>query len=101
MNSASIRCTDGAIELQGTIDHGSILELIEPGEHCIKQASADTISVDWGRVILANSAALALLLHWRRHAEAINKSLVNHNVPEFLISLARISQLDFLFATDS
>jgi ABC-type transporter Mla MlaB component len=101
LNSASIRCTDGAIELQGTIDHGSILELIEPGERCIKQSSSDTISVDWGKVNLANSAALALLLHWRRQAEAIDKSLINHHVPEFLISLARISQLDFLFATDT
>jgi ABC-type transporter Mla MlaB component len=89
---------DGAIRLQGTIDHGSILELIEPGERCIKQTSGTTINIDWGQVQLANSAALALLLHWSRHAQAANKTLISTKVPDFLIALARLSQLEFLFA---
>lgn len=97
MNTAVINCDNGALVLSGAIDHASVMALIPLGERCIAQASAASINVDWSQVTLANSAALALLLQWTRQAEAAGKTLINQRVPDFLVSLARLSSLEFLF----
>lgn len=97
MNSAAVNCENGALVLIGAIDHASVMALIPLGERCIAQTDAASICVDWSQVTLANSAALALLLHWTRQAESAGKTLINQQVPDFLVSLARLSSLEFLF----
>jgi phospholipid transport system transporter-binding protein len=97
LSAASINSDEGILVLQGAIDHSSVMALIHQGERCIAQAAGASVTVDWSQVTLANSAALALLLQWTRHAQLVGKSLINQHAPGFLVSLARLSSLEFLF----
>jgi phospholipid transport system transporter-binding protein len=50
--------------------------------------------VDLGGVTQANSAALAMLIEWLRLARRDGRELKLRNVPEPLLKLARLSELD-------
>lgn len=90
---------DNTLHLSGIIDHTSVVELLRQGQQFITSTQQSALSLDWSEVSYANSAALALLLQWTRQAQAANKSLISLSVPEFLVQLARLSQLEFLFAS--
>ncbi|MFO1369740.1 MAG: STAS domain-containing protein [Marinagarivorans sp.] len=90
---------DNTLHLSGIIDHASVVKLLQQGQQFITSTQQSALNLDWSEVSYANSAALALLLQWTRQAQAANKSLISLSVPEFLVQLARLSQLEFLFAS--
>jgi len=55
-------------------------------------------TVDLGAVSACDSAGLALLIDWRRRARREGVELVYRNVPDRLLKLARISEVDSLLA---
>jgi phospholipid transport system transporter-binding protein len=94
---AQLGIAQNVAQVSGNIDHHSVLALINTGQQHIVSASHADVIFDWSRVTHANSAALALILHWLRLAQSHNKNIIHQNAPEFLIALARLSQLEFLF----
>jgi phospholipid transport system transporter-binding protein len=94
---ANIVCVNGVLVLSGSIDYESVINLSSLGTNFINQTDAKSLSVDWAEVTFANSVALALLLQWMRQAEAVGKLINSINVPDFLMSQARLCQLEFLF----
>lgn len=99
MSGAQLQCVDKTLHLSGVIDHTSVVELLQQGQQFITSTQQSALNLDWSEVSYANSAALALLLQWTRQAQAVNKSLVSLSAPKFLVQLARLSQLEFLFAS--
>ncbi|HMU67877.1 MAG TPA: STAS domain-containing protein [Cellvibrionaceae bacterium] len=97
MSSAQLQCVDNTLSLSGLIDHTSVVSLLQQGQQFVSSADPQELIVDWAQVAYANSAALAMVLQWTRQAQAAGKSLRSQNVPEFLVQLARVSQLEFLF----
>lgn len=100
MCNAQVQGVDNTLRLSGVIDHASVLNLLQQGQEFLAQAQARSIVVDWSAVTYANSAGLAMLLQWTRLAQAANKALSSQNAPEFLVQLAKVSQLEFLFARE-
>lgn len=58
--------------------------------------SGDSLHLDLAKVTRADSAALSLLFELARQGEAQGKSFTLQNVPETLISLARLYGADTL-----
>jgi phospholipid transport system transporter-binding protein len=56
--------------------------------------SAKEITVDLGRVALTDSAGLALMIEWLKHARAKRTHLRFQNVPKQLLTLAKLSGFD-------
>lgn len=98
MSGAQLQCMDNTLLLSGVIDHASVVTLLLQGQHFIANAQPRELCVDWAQVTYANSAALAMLLQWTRQAQAADKLLSSRSAPAFLVQLARVSQLEFLFA---
>ncbi|MEY4588230.1 MAG: hypothetical protein RL497_306 [Pseudomonadota bacterium] len=98
MSTAEITYSNGTLALNGVVDHGSVMALMQQGQKYIAQAETTSLILDWTHITYANSAALAMVLQWTRQAEASGKSILSQNAPEFLVSLARLSQLEFIFA---
>jgi phospholipid transport system transporter-binding protein len=89
---------NNALELSGVIDHSSVVDLVSRGEQFIAETQSHELTVDWSQVTYANSAALAMILQWTRRAQGAGKRLGSSRVPDFLVQLACVSQLEFLFA---
>jgi phospholipid transport system transporter-binding protein len=98
LSGAQITCVNNTLALSGVIDHASVLALTKDGVGYLSSIDSLSPIVDWAQVTYANSAALAMLLQWTRQAEAAGKTLHSQNAPEFLVQLARLSQLEFLFS---
>ncbi len=98
MSGAQVHGSGDTLALSGVIDHGSVEQLLQQGQVFIASTQSMELIVDWSLVTYANSAALALLLQWTRQAQAQHKSLRSQGAPGFLVQLARVSQLEFLFA---
>lgn len=47
-------------------------------------------TIDWREVDAVDSSALALILHWRRHAATRGRTLAHSNLPGGVIALAQL-----------
>ena len=56
--------------------------------------SAKEITVDLGRVALTDSAGLALMIEWLKHARSQRVHLRFQNIPKQLLTLAKLSGFD-------
>lgn len=68
-------------------------QLLGLGAEAIAQGVTE---VDFARVGKVDSSALSLMLAWRRRAQAAGRRLEFRNVPDSLISLARLYGVDTL-----
>ncbi len=68
-------------------------QLLSLGAEAIAQGVTE---VDFARVGKVDSSALSLMLAWRRRAQAAGRRLEFRNVPDSLISLARLYGVDTL-----
>ena len=57
--------------------------------------------VDLAGVNACDSAGLALLIEWLRQARRAGTAIVYRNVPERMLQLARISELDGIITADA
>jgi phospholipid transport system transporter-binding protein len=64
----------------------------------LRGASAGALEIDCGAVSLADSAGLAVLLDWLSAAKAAGRKLRYTHLPEDVVALARISEVDELLA---
>jgi phospholipid transport system transporter-binding protein len=62
----------------------------------LRDAGAGPVEIDCGAVSLADSAGLAVLLDWLSAAKGAGQTLRYTHLPEDLVALARISEVDEL-----
>lgn len=84
---------EGRWLLQGDIDFSSAPALLEAGCRLIEQAHP-RCQFDLSAVESLNTAALSLLLSWRRHADQASTELEFFNLPESLRAIAQLSDLE-------
>ncbi|MES9829335.1 MAG: STAS domain-containing protein [Candidatus Thiodiazotropha sp.] len=87
---------DGAFRfhVQGEMTFSSVKELLL---HSNKLFSAvEELEVDLSRVDHADSAGLALVLEWMAQAAERNARIVFTGVPESMVSIARLCQVESL-----
>ncbi|MGA0023637.1 MAG: STAS domain-containing protein [Burkholderiales bacterium] len=82
-----IECSEGRCLLKGAVNLETALSLREEG---LRLFTAPEVTLDLSGVTEVDSAAVSLLFEWRRAALAANRSIRYVNLPENLISLARL-----------
>ena len=82
--------------LEGVLDAATVVGLIDQGKQLIDQA-ADVWTVDMSRVERVSSSAVALLLEWYRHARQQQTGLRVSGVPDTLLPIIQISDLEDFF----
>jgi phospholipid transport system transporter-binding protein len=78
--------------LEGELDFFTVPDVLARARSC--KSGDDAIRVDLKGVTRADSAGLALLLEWLRRSERAGCSISFVNVPEQLMSIARICGLE-------
>ncbi len=85
------------LQLQGPLTLASMTRLLEETAAYARQATLpDCLAIDFANVTEFDSSAVALMLHWRREAERLGKSLRYVHLPGNLQSLAELYGVDGL-----
>jgi phospholipid transport system transporter-binding protein len=83
----SIACDGGRCTVQGPITMGNVTAVLEESSRLFASPS---LLVDLAGVTEVDSAAVSLLLEWRREAAKANRRIDYANVPANLKSLAEL-----------
>lgn len=93
---ARIEVVSGSkLQVFGDLGFDDVVLLKQQGERLLS-ACSDCCEIDLSNVEQAGSAALSLLLSWLRYSENLNMALEFSHVPEGLIGVAQVSELDSL-----
>ncbi len=82
-----ISCDGDRCKLEGAVNSGNVVALLEESRRLF---TTPQITVDLAGLTEVDSAAISLLLEWRREAQRGNRKIVFANLPENLKSLARL-----------
>lgn len=82
----------GRFQVSGELVFATVPELLAQGRVLFDSDAG--IELDFHRVTRADSAGLALLIEWTRIAHHRHRNIVFRNVPEQLLSIARVSGVD-------
>lgn len=94
MSEASFECVnDASYRLIGRVTFATVPAIWHESK-AMFVSPADSLSVDLGEVVHADSAGLALLIEWLRGAQQAKKSIHFKHIPEQLRSIAELSQLE-------
>jgi phospholipid transport system transporter-binding protein len=80
----------GEYQLQGSLTLQSVVRLLTQSEMMF-HANGPSLKIDMTPVNRVESAGLALLVEWRRRAQAVGKTIHYQNIPAQLIDIARLS----------
>jgi phospholipid transport system transporter-binding protein len=83
---------EGEVAVTGLLEFATVTALLEPLEALLPDSGG--LRVDLGGVRHADSAGLALLVHWQRLARQRGLELDFRNAPVQLMDMARLSRLD-------
>jgi phospholipid transport system transporter-binding protein len=79
------------LRLEGMLSYETIPGILgETAQFAARPDLPQTIRIDFAAVAGVDSAAVALLLEWRRMAQARGKTLVFENLPPNLLALAAL-----------
>ena len=79
------------LRLEGMLSYETIPGILaETAQFAARPDLPQTIRIDFAAVTGVDSAAVALLLEWRRMAQARGKTLVFENLPPNLLALASL-----------
>jgi len=87
---ASISRKDNHLTVSGDLNFATVVHLWKSSTALMNSGSA-TLYFDLSGVTSANSAGLALLLEWLKYAKQKNKSIEFDQIPEQLLSIAKVS----------
>lgn len=82
-----ISCDGDRCTLQGPVNIGNVVTVIEEARPLL---TAPHITVDLSGLTEVDSAAISLLLEWRREAQRENRKIEYANLPDNLKSLAEL-----------
>jgi phospholipid transport system transporter-binding protein len=85
---------DGRFRVAGILDSDTVTEILEQSVR--KFESVPSVIVDLSLVTSSDSAGLALLIEWLRMTRAAGRKIHFDNVPQQIMALARISEVDDL-----
>ena len=96
-NGVSVSGTgNGRITVTGDLTFVTAREAREAGLRSLDAAGDGQIVIDCAGVTRADSAGLAVLLEWLAWARRHARTLSYQNLPESLLAVARISEVDEL-----
>jgi phospholipid transport system transporter-binding protein len=90
-----ISCVDGRCTLEGPVTMANVTRVLEESERLF---SGSDIIVDLAGVTEVDSAAVSLLLEWRRSARSANRKIQFANIPANVKSLAELYGVSDLLA---
>jgi phospholipid transport system transporter-binding protein len=94
-NSARLEALgEGRFRVSGVLDAGTVTSLLHQSAAAFGDSTA--VAVDFSGVTEGDSAGLALLLEWLRLARKAGRRLQYEEVPEQIVALARISEVEDL-----
>ncbi len=88
--------TPGRVTVSGELTFASAREARQLGLLVLDGSRAERIVVDCGAVTRADSAGLAVLLDWLAWGRRRSRAVSLQNLPQSLIAIARISEVDGL-----
>ena len=87
----STAAANEVLRLEGNLSYETIPGVLaRTGEFAARTDLPQEVRIDFAAVTGVDSAAVALLLEWRRMAIARGKTLVFENLPANLLALARL-----------
>ena len=89
---------EGRFRVSGSLDATSVVGVLK--ESSSRFAAAKAVEVDLGGVTESDSSGLALLLEWLRLSRIAEQVIRFHNLPPQISALARISEVEDLFAAN-
>ena len=79
------------LHLTGALDFETLPKVLAESEQYAARADLpDRLTIDFSGIVGVDSSAVALLLEWRREAQARGKQLVFVNLPANLLALAEL-----------
>lgn len=88
---------DGRFALSGVLDFDTVAEVLAESTKCFEEYTQ--LEVDLAGVQEADSAGLALLLEWVNWAKYTVREIRFLNLPDALLAIARISEVDEFLAS--
>jgi len=92
----TVSCDDGRCTVQGPLTMSNVTAVLEESERVFQ---APHLVVDLSGVTEVDSAALSLLLEWRRRAASAKRSIEYVNLPANLNTLAGLYGVSGLLGT--
>jgi phospholipid transport system transporter-binding protein len=87
MTADVIRREDGELSVEGSITIDNVVSVVASG---VALFDGEDVTIDLGRVTEADSAAVSLLLEWRREAARRRLQIRFLNMPQNLQSLMQL-----------
>ncbi len=84
---------DGRFRVSGILDADTVTAILEESA---RKFVSPAVVVDLAAVTASDSAGMALLLEWLRMSRAAGRKIHFDNVPQQIMALARISEVDDL-----
>ena len=88
----------GRLVVSGELTFASAREARQIGILVLESSRAERIVVDCGAVTRADSAGLAVLLDWLAWGRRQSRTVTLENLPDSLLAIARISEVDGLLS---
>lgn len=89
--ASELEIHDGVLKIQGELSFETIpAVLAETAEFAARPDLPETICIDFSGITGVDSAAVALLLDWRRMAVQRKKTVTFSNLPANLLALAEL-----------
>jgi len=85
---------DGRFQVSGVLDASTVSRLLARSGELFRGLSR--VELDFASVTASDSSGLALLLEWLRLARRAGQRIQFEHLPEQLLALARISEVDTL-----
>jgi len=86
----------GRVVVTGELTFATAREARQLGVMVLEGSTAQTIVVDCKGVTRADSAGLAVLLDWLALGRRTSRTITLENLPDSLVAIARISEVDGL-----
>ncbi len=90
---------DDTLELTGALDVTTASAILKKTRKFI--ADKPVTIIDFSKVEYADSTALALILHWQRQALQQHTKITFKNIPQQLVQIAKLSELDKIILTET
>ena len=96
MNAAHSSTVVGEVlQIEGPLNFESMPRILEETSlYAAQENLPDCLAIDLANVTDIDSSAVALLLHWRRAADRLKKSLRYVHLPQNLVALAQLYGVD-------
>jgi ABC-type transporter Mla MlaB component len=84
------------VHIIGEVNFNTCMPLYHAGVEFLKKSPVNTF--DFSQATKANSAAIALIFAWQRKAKQLGHPIHMCNIPQKLLTMAQLSNVDTLLA---